>query len=85
VCLAIFKTADNHEQRNNIKFCFKLGKTFTEIHETIKNVYGDQYISHTCCYEWFQRFKDSQQSTHDELCLGRLSTSDDDMLRKFVK
>jgi hypothetical protein len=44
----------------------------------MKNVYGDQCKSCTRCYEWFKRFKESWQSTHDELHLGQLSTSCDD-------
>jgi hypothetical protein len=70
--------ADIHEQRINIKFCFKLLKTFTETHEMMKNVYGDQCMSHTRCYVWFKRFEDGKQSTHDELCLGQPSMSCDD-------
>jgi hypothetical protein len=58
--------ADIHEQHINTKFCFKLGKTFTEPHEMVKNVYGDQCMSHTHCHEW--QFKDGRQSTHDEPC-----------------
>jgi hypothetical protein len=41
--------ADIHEQHINIKYCFKLGKTFMETHEMMKNIYGDQRMSHTCC------------------------------------
>jgi hypothetical protein len=77
VFLAIFEMADIHEQCINIKFCFKLGKTFMETHEMVKNVYGDQCMSCTC-YEWFKRFKDSRQSTHNEPHLGWPSTSCDD-------
>jgi hypothetical protein len=44
--------ADIHEQRINIKFCSKLGKMFMETHEMMKNVYGDQCMSRTRCYEW---------------------------------
>jgi hypothetical protein len=77
-CLAIFEMADIHERRINIKFCFKLGKAFTETHEmTKKNLYGDQCMSSTRCYEWFKRFKDGRQSTHDAPRLGRPSTSCD--------
>jgi hypothetical protein len=57
----IFKMADVHDQSINIKFCFKLGKTFMETHEIMKNVYGDQCMRHTHCYEWFKWFKDGQQ------------------------
>jgi hypothetical protein len=70
--------ADIHEQRINIKLCFNLAKTFMESHEMMENVYGDQCTSHTRCYEWFKRFKDGQQSIHDEPRLGRPSTSCDD-------
>jgi hypothetical protein len=78
VCLAIFEMADINEQLINIKFCFKLGKTFKKTHEIMKNVYGNQCMSRTCCYECFKRFKDSLHSTRDEPRLGRLSTSCDD-------
>jgi hypothetical protein len=69
--------ADIHEQRINTKFCFKLGKTFTEAHEMMQNVYSGHCTGCTH-YEWFMRIKDSWQSTHDEPCLGLPSTSLDD-------
>jgi hypothetical protein len=61
---------DIHEQRINIKFCFKLGTVFTETREMMKIVYGDQCVSWTRCDEWFKRFKDDRQSTHDDPHLG---------------
>jgi hypothetical protein len=69
--------ADIHEQCINIKFYFKLGRKFMGTHEMMKNVYGYQCMSCTRCYEWFMRFTDGQQSTHDEPRLGRPSTSCD--------
>jgi hypothetical protein len=50
---------------------------FTETHEIMKN--GHQCMSRTRYYEWFKRFTDGRQSTHDELRLGRPSTSCDDV------
>jgi hypothetical protein len=50
-----------------------------ETHEMMKNVYGAQCMSCTHCYEWFKRFKDSWQSTHDDARLGQPSTSCDDV------
>jgi hypothetical protein len=44
----------------------------------MKNVYGDQCMSCTRCYELFKQFKDSQQSRHDEPRLGWPSMSCDD-------
>jgi hypothetical protein len=73
----MFEMAVIHEQHINITFCFKLSKTFTEIHEMMKNIYNDQCMSRTC-YEWFKQFKDCRQSTHEEPRLGRPSVSCDD-------
>jgi hypothetical protein len=50
----IFEMAEFREQQANIKFCFKLGKTFIETHDMTKQVYGDQHVSHTPCYAWFK-------------------------------
>jgi hypothetical protein len=44
----------------------------------IENVYGDQCMSRAHCHEWFKRFKDGRQSTHDEPRLGRPPKSCDD-------
>jgi hypothetical protein len=80
--------ADIHKQRINIKFCFKLGKTFTETYEMMKTIYGDQCMSHTRCYDRFKRFKDGQQSTHDEPHLRQPTMSCDNthvgQVRKIV-
>jgi hypothetical protein len=65
VCLAIFEMADIHMQHINITFCFKLGNMFTETHEMMKNVNVDQCMSCAHCYEWFKRFEDGRQPTHE--------------------
>jgi len=36
-----------HEQHVCVKFCFKLGKTFSETFETLKQVFGDDTMSIT--------------------------------------
>ncbi|EGI70146.1 FLJ37770-like protein [Acromyrmex echinatior] len=44
----------NFEQRANIKFCFKLGKTFTETHNLMKQVYGDNCVARASVYDqWY--------------------------------
>jgi hypothetical protein len=45
------------EQRANIKFCFKTGKTATEIFQLIKQVYGDSALS---CAQVFTAVKMSE-------------------------
>jgi hypothetical protein len=37
-------------ERINITFFFERGKTFMETDEIMKNIYGDQCMSHTDCY-----------------------------------
>jgi len=37
----------NVEQRVNVKFCVKLGKSTTETYDLLKKVYGDECLSHT--------------------------------------
>jgi transposase len=66
-----------HERRVNITFCVNLGKTFTETREMLKQVYGDQCVGRTQCYEWFKRFKGGRKSTDDDPRPGRPSTSTD--------
>ena len=50
------------EQRASIKFCVKLGKTFTETLDMLRKAYGDQILSRTTVYEWFKRFKEGRES-----------------------
>ena len=41
------------EQQVNIKFCYKLGKTVTEKHEMLVQVYGTEAVSRKCVYDFF--------------------------------
>lgn len=63
------------EQRVNIKFCYKLGKTATETHGMLVQVYGTEAVSRKCVYDWFKRFRDGKETTEDEPRSGRPSTS----------
>jgi len=62
---------------DNIKFCVKLGKYFTETHKTMQNAYGDQCLGCTRCYDWFGRYKHGRQSVDDDSRSGRPSTLTD--------
>ncbi|XP_041565913.1 protein GVQW3-like [Drosophila elegans] len=77
------------EQRAGIKFCFKLGKTFTETHKLMKQVYGDDCLSRTSTYEWFNRFKNGRESLEDDERSGRPKSAVIDeniqIVRDFVK
>ena len=65
---------DLEEQRVCVKFCFKLGKTFTETFQMLQQAYGEDCLSRTQCYEWYQRFK-----------LGRTSIEDDPNLDGLLR
>jgi hypothetical protein len=74
---------DLEEQHVCIKFCFKLAKTFTETFQMLKQAYGEDCLSRTQCYEWYQHFKSGRTSTEDDPKPGRLSTSmNDDLVEK---
>jgi transposase len=63
------------EQRVNIKFCVKVGKTPAETYEMLQNVYGDESSSRSSVFEWFKRFKDGREDHQDDPRSGRPSTS----------
>ncbi|GBM53271.1 Putative uncharacterized protein FLJ37770 [Araneus ventricosus] len=61
------------EQRGNIKFYFKLGKT--ETHEMLVKVYVVEAVSKKCVFEWFKLFRDAKEDVEDEPCSARPPTS----------
>jgi hypothetical protein len=68
---------DLEEQRVCEKFCLKLAKTFTETFQMLKRVYGEDCLSYTQCYEWYQCSKSGRTSTEDKPKTGWPSTSTD--------
>jgi len=65
----------NVEQRVNVIFCVKLGKSATETYDLLKKVYGDECLSCTQVFEWFKRFKEGRKEIGDDQHPGRPSTS----------
>ena len=65
----------NVEQRTNIKFLAKLGKSPTETLNLLKTVYGEQVMSRTQVFEWHKRFSTGREDVGDDPKSGRLSTS----------
>ena len=62
------------EQRINIKFCVKLGKTATETLKMLRDVYGDSSMSRTRVFEWHKRFVEGREDVGDDLMSGRPCT-----------
>ncbi|GBN93795.1 Putative uncharacterized protein FLJ37770 [Araneus ventricosus] len=71
------------EQRVNIKFCFKLGKTAPETHEMLVKVYCVDAVSKKYVFEWFRRLRDGKEDVKDEPRSGRppISTTPDNIER----
>jgi hypothetical protein len=65
----------DHEQRVNMKFCFKLHKSAKETQEMLKSVYGDAAVTVKTVYKRFERFGNGCESVEGEERLGRPSAS----------
>ena len=73
------------EQRINIKFCVKLGKTKIETLKMLRDVYGDSSMSRTRVFEWHKRFVEGREDVKDDLKSGRPCTSTTDINIKKVQ
>jgi len=77
------------EQKANIKFCFKIGKTFTETFQLMKQVYGDDCLSRTRVHEWFQRFQSGREDINDNEHVGQpksvITENSIETAREFIK
>jgi hypothetical protein len=48
---------DLRKWRVFMKFCFKLGKSDAEMHQTLEQAFGDYSLSQTQTYDWYKCFK----------------------------
>jgi len=60
----------NVEQRVNIKFLTKLGKSATETFNLLTEVYGDKCLSRTQVFKWFKKFKEGRKYVGDDTKIG---------------
>ena len=68
----------------NLKLLVKLGKSFTEAYAMLKEVYGNECLSRTQVFEWFERFKEGRETTEDDPRPGRPTTSKTDQNIKKI-
>ena len=66
------------EQSVYVKFCCKLGKNFTETFQLLNQAPGEDCMSRTQCYDWFEHFKEGKMSVGEDPRPGRPSTSTND-------
>ena len=63
------------EQRTNVKFLVKLGKSRNEIREMLVQVYEDNVMKKTAVYKWMKRFSEGREGVTVEERSGRPATS----------
>jgi len=63
------------EQRTNIKFLVKLGKSGNKIGEMLVQVYGDNAMEKTAVCKWVKYFSEGRKSVSDEERSGQPATS----------
>ena len=74
------------EQRTNIKFVVKLGKSENEIREMLVQVYRDNAMKKTAVYKWVKRFlREEQVSLTKKDRDGRQQAELKKTLQKFIK
>ena len=66
------------EQRVNVKFCVKLGKSATEMYDLLKKFYGDECLSCTQVFGWFKGFNEGKEEIRDDQRPSHPSTSKTD-------
>ena len=63
------------EQRTNLKFLVRFGKTASEAFQMLQQVYGDEAMSRSRAFEWHRRFREGNEEVEDSPRSGRPSTS----------
>ncbi|KAJ4436093.1 hypothetical protein ANN_18720 [Periplaneta americana] len=62
------------EQRANIKFCQKLGKTAAEMFQMMQQVYGEDAVSRSVVFRWHRHFLQGRDILEDDVRTGRPQT-----------
>ncbi|XP_060833661.1 protein GVQW3-like [Rhopalosiphum padi] len=63
------------QQRINLKFLVKLGKSATESFNLLTEVYGDSVLSRPRVFEWHKRFREGREEVEDNQRVGRPCSS----------
>ena len=63
---------DTLEERNALKFCFKLGKNATEMYGMLQTAFGASWMNRASVFEWHKRFKEGRKSVRDDERYGRI-------------
>ena len=64
----------NLEQRINIKFCVKIGKSASETLAPLTVAYGEYAMKKSSVFEWHRRFKEGREDVQDDPRSGQPKT-----------
>jgi hypothetical protein len=56
----------NLEQRINIKFCVKIGKSASETLALLTLAYGEYALKKSSVFQWHRRFKEGREGVQDD-------------------
>jgi len=62
------------EQRINIKFCVKIGKSASETLALLRVAYGEYAMKKSSVFEWRRRFKEGREDVQDDPRSGQSKT-----------
>ena len=57
---------DALEERYAMKFCFKLGKSATEMYGMLQTAFQPSCMNWASVFEWHRRFKEARESVRDD-------------------
>ena len=60
------KSGKNLEQRINIKFCVKIGKSVSETLALLTVAYDEYTMKKLSVFEWHRRFKEGREDVQDD-------------------
>ena len=76
---------DREESRAVIKFLTLQGKSYTDVHRSMVEVYGDKAPSTSTCFRWNLEFRRGRESCKDDPHTGRPKSATDEETVAIVK
>ena len=64
----------NLEQRINIKFCMKIGKSASDKLALLTVAYGEYAMKKSSVFEWHRRFNEGREDVQDDPRIGQPKT-----------
>jgi len=65
---------NNLEQRINIKFRVKIGKSASETLALLTMAYGEEAMKESSVFEWYRRFQEGREDVQDDPRSGQPKT-----------